>query len=265
MAVSLKKQTPIMREITPVHLIDEEDTIVKPVRSEPASKPETLKIEVVGEKQLPKIIEAVSETEVTEQGSFPSYSQLARNGRQEHLAEVFQIPTEQERSIYQKIKEQLMPSIQKSHKCETGLLVALCAALLSFLVAIAMLCLSQWLFMSIGIGLFALACLAMYLSIRISPYDIDAAPRCNELLHLAETICETDVAQGLFVCSSGADTKTTWKKLKYRQSIYYRIFRPLHCDDSEVFKAITEDEHNVFMIYDETYEQVICVDPLLFK
>lgn len=261
MAVSLKKQTPIMREITPVHLIDEEDTIVKPVRSEPASKPETLKIEVVGEKQLPKIIEAASDTEVTEQGSFPSYSQLARNGRQEHLAEVFQIPTEQERSIYQKIKEQLMPSIQKSHKCEIGLIVAGCAVFLSFLVAIAMFCLSQWLFMSIGIGLFALACLAMYLSIRISPYDIEY----QELLHLAETICETDVAQGLFVCSSGADTKTTWKKLKYRQSIYYRIFRPLHCDDSEVFKAITEDEHNVFMIYDETYEQVICVDPLLFK
>ncbi len=256
MSVSLKKPSQAIREITPVHLIDEEETIVKP---------EALKVEVLEDKQLPKIIEAVSDTEVTEQGSFPSYSQLVRDGRQEHLAEVFQLPTEQERSIYQKIKKQLMPSIQKSHKCEIGLIVAICAAILSFLVAIAMLCLSKWLFMSIGFGLFFLACLAMHLSIRISPYDIDAASSCNNLLHLAETICETEVAQGLFVCPSGADTKTTWKKLKYRQSIYYRIFRPLHCVDSEVFEAITEDEHSVFMIYDETYEQVICVDPLLFK
>lgn len=76
MAVSLKKQTPIIREITPVHLIDEEDTIVKPVRSEPASKPETLKIEVVGEKQLPKIIEADSREKSEKIGK---YSGLSRS------------------------------------------------------------------------------------------------------------------------------------------------------------------------------------------
>lgn len=57
MSVSLKKQTPIMREITPKHLIDEEETIVKPVRSEPTSKPETCKIEVVDKKQLPVVSE----------------------------------------------------------------------------------------------------------------------------------------------------------------------------------------------------------------
>lgn len=73
MSVSLKKQTPIMREITPVHLIDEEETIVKPTyRPEPAVireitpvhlideeetivKPEALKVEVLEDKQLPQV------------------------------------------------------------------------------------------------------------------------------------------------------------------------------------------------------------------
>lgn len=65
MAVSLKKQPSTIREITPEHLIDEEETIVKPVRSEPTSKPKTIKIEVLGEKQLPVVSEN-NETEENE-------------------------------------------------------------------------------------------------------------------------------------------------------------------------------------------------------
>ena len=55
MSVSLKKPSQAIREITPVHLIDEEETIVKPVHS--ASK--SLKIEVVEDKikQLPQVAE----------------------------------------------------------------------------------------------------------------------------------------------------------------------------------------------------------------
>ncbi len=55
MSVSLKKPSQAIREITPEHLIDEEETIVKPVRS--ASK--SLKIEVVEDKikQLPQVAE----------------------------------------------------------------------------------------------------------------------------------------------------------------------------------------------------------------
>lgn len=79
MAVSLKKQTPIMREITPVHLIDEEDTIVKPVRSEPASKPETLKIEVVGEKQLPVVSENNDMEENEKRGKFARFREKLRD------------------------------------------------------------------------------------------------------------------------------------------------------------------------------------------
>lgn len=53
MSVSLKKPSQAIREITPEHLIDEEETIVKPVHS--ASK--SLKIEVVEDKnkQLPQV------------------------------------------------------------------------------------------------------------------------------------------------------------------------------------------------------------------
>lgn len=76
MAVSLKKQPSTIREITPEHLIDEEETIVKPVRSEPTSKPETIKIEVVGEKQLPKIIETDSHEKSEKIGK---YSGLSRS------------------------------------------------------------------------------------------------------------------------------------------------------------------------------------------
>ena len=79
MAVSLKKQTPIMREITPVHLIDEEETIVKPARSEPASKPETLKIEVVDEKQLPAVSENNDMEENEKRGKFARFREKLRD------------------------------------------------------------------------------------------------------------------------------------------------------------------------------------------
>lgn len=55
MSVSLKKPSQAIREITPEHLIDEEETIVKPVRSASTSK--SLKIEVVEDKQLPELSE----------------------------------------------------------------------------------------------------------------------------------------------------------------------------------------------------------------
>lgn len=264
MAVSLKKES-IMREYTPVHLIDEEETIVKPARFEPASKPKTLKIEVVSEKQLPQAIETVSDIEVTEHDSFPSYSQLVQDNRQERLAGIFRHPTEQEWSPFEKIKEQLIPIVKKSHKCETGCFIAIAIALLSISVAIAMMLLSQWLFMNIGFGLFVLACIAIYISVRISPYDIDGAPSWNQSLHFADMICQIKSAQNLFICTSGADTKATFKKLKSLQNTDYRIFRPPHCTDYEAYKKITTDRHSVFMIYDEEYAQVICVDPLLFK
>lgn len=76
MSVSLKKQPSTIREITPEHLIDEEETIVKPVRSELTSKPKTIKIEVVGEKQLPKIIETDSHEKSEKIGK---YSGLSRS------------------------------------------------------------------------------------------------------------------------------------------------------------------------------------------
>lgn len=265
MAVSLKKPNTHIREITPVHLIDEAETIMKQSRSEPANEPETLNIAVVTEQHSPAIVEPIPDTEMMEHNVSPSYSQLVRDGRQEHLAEVFRRPTEQEWSAFEKIKEQLMPSVEKSHKCDRCLAITLCIALLSISVAIAMMFLSQWLIMIIGIILFVLNCFAIYISIRISPYDIDGAPSWNQSLHLADVICKIKSAQNLFICTSGADTKATIKKLKYRQDMDYHIFRPSHCADYEAYKTITKDRHSVFMIYDEKYEQVICIDPLLFR
>lgn len=265
MAVSLKKPNTPIREITPVHLIDEEETIVKSVHSEPASKPETLKIVVASKQHSPAIVEPVPDAKIIERGISPSYSQLVQDNRQERLAEIFRHPTEQEWSPFEKIKEQLIPIVKKSHKCETGCFIAIAIALLSVPIAIAMMLLSQWLFMGIGFGLFVLACIAIYLSVRISPYDIDGAPSWNQSLHFADMICQIKSAQNLFICTSGADTQATFRKLKSLKDIDYRIFRPKHCTDYEAYKAITTDRHSVFMIYDEEYAQVICVDPLLFK
>lgn len=123
MAISLKKEPteePIMREYTPVHLLDEEETIIKPTCSEPPCAPAMLNIAVATEQHSPAIVEPISNIKAADCDASPSYSQLVQDGCQEHLAEVFRHPTEQEWSPFEKIKEQLIPIVKKSHKCETG-------------------------------------------------------------------------------------------------------------------------------------------------
>ena len=263
MSVSLKKPIPTIREITPLHLIDEEESIKRNQRDVQSVSLSSADDVIPQPIQKVKLSVATSKHKQT---SSPTYTKLVQDNRLEHLNEVFRIPTEQELLTFDKIRAQLIPDIKKIKKCEIIFIVGTLVAFASFVGALAaVLCVSMCLALVL-FALFALSCMVVYRALSVSPYDFDAKLyRTQTAVDLVRTISETENSKNLFVCDSGADTRKTEQKMEYHQHIGYVLFRPSSCINTEAFKIVTKDKHDVFMLYDEEYKLVICIDPLLFE
>lgn len=73
-------------------------------------------------------------------------------------------------------------------------------------------------------------------------------------------------ATNVFICSTGADTTETANLIKnFKQAIRYEVYLPNHCKNLAAFKSVTQNKHDVFVIYSSRTKAAVIIDPKLFE
>ena len=269
MAVNLTK--PFQgREYTPVHLMDEEESIQRSTLTAapdklpsytpehiayepPAPDPETdIKISVIHANNAPAVVENQKPL---------SYSQIAQNkqyGFHRHLESVFRVPTDDKidklRSLGTEIHKMLRLNLVSTILAVTGsilggfgIITAICTgALRAVLPTIVLTSIAIVGFAMAGVGL----AIAHFAGVEDWCY----------LLH--KTLRK---ATNVYICNTGADTDATNKKLEWRQYIDRFILKPKRCSDYDIFRTVTHNEHDVYVVYSDDTNSIVFIDPKLFE
>ena len=72
-------------------------------------------------------------------------------------------------------------------------------------------------------------------------------------------------ATNVYICKTGADTDATNKKLEWRQYIDRFILKPKRCSDYDIFRTVTHNEHDVYVVYSDDTNSIVFIDPKLFE
>ena len=72
-------------------------------------------------------------------------------------------------------------------------------------------------------------------------------------------------ATNVYICHTGADTDATNKKLDWRRYIDRFILKPKRCSDYDIFRTVTQNEHDVYVVYNDDTNSIVLIDPKLFE
>lgn len=269
MAVNLTK--PFQgREYTPVHLMDEEESIQRSTLTvapdklpsytpehiayePPAPDPETdIKISVIHANNAPAVVENQKPL---------SYSQIAQSkqyGFHKHLESVFRVPTDDEmnklRSLGTEIHKMLRLNLVSMILAATGSLLGSFGIISAICTGVLGAVLPTLVLTSVGIvG-------SVMVGVGWAIAHFAGVEDWCYLLH--KTLRK---ATNVYICHTGADTDATNKKLDWRRYIDRFILKPKRCSDYDIFRTVTHNEHDVYVVYSDDTNSIVFIDPKLFE
>lgn len=219
----------------------------------PAPDPETdIKISVIHANNAPAVVENQKPL---------GYSQIAqskRYGFHKHLESVFRVPTDDEmnklRSLGTKIHKMLRLNLVSMILAATGsilggfgVITAICTGALRAVLP------------TIVLTSIAIVGLAMAGTGWVIARFAGTEDWCYLLYKTLRK------ATNVYICDTGADTDATNKKLEWRRYIDRFILKPKHCSDYDIFKTVTQNEHDVYIVYNDDTNSVVFIDPKLFE
>lgn len=251
--ISLSKSDKSVREYSPNHICDE-----------PSPAPLTA--------NMPPVKEFVPQKHklATSKSKDISYTRIVCEGRRQHLASVFTTASCNE---VEKLRS-LSPLIQKEikkHNVVMGILCGVGCALLAAIIALIVYIATN--------GLEGIIVSIINFCKTLSPLTLCAVEIIGGVLAYTSIKALKDdnenndntfetlkTATDVFICTTGANTPETAKCIQQcKQTIEYEIFRPSYCKNQEAYTEVVQDKHDVFVVYSNSTQRAVIIDPKLFE